>query len=223
MSNPDKLALELYNEIKDDLTEFSENDVKEYCRFLALKAITDDGNSMKLSPSPQLDQIWHYHLISTASYQKTMKILGTMIHHDPRKADDSIEVKECRYKATFKEYLDNFGESFVSRSMWPIFYPGSKRDLERKKKIKELKEFSKNSGEQLAIFVRGLNGKSGVFYLNPDTTIDELKMLMHEEDIFPINPRLVFCGRRLEDDKTLKDYNIINESMIHCTLNLRGC
>ena len=72
-------------------------------------------------------------------------------------------------------------------------------------------------------FVKTLTGKSIVFDLNEQMTVEQLKIDIERLEKIPVEQqRLIYQGKQLEDAQTLGDYNITNEASIHLILRLRG-
>ena len=72
------------------------------------------------------------------------------------------------------------------------------------------------------IYVKTLTSRTLTLYLEEDTLIENLKARIQDSTGVPPNDqRLIYAGKQLEDNKTLKYYNVWNETTIHMVLRLR--
>lgn len=72
-----------------------------------------------LSPSDDIDKLWHYHILDTKSYYTyCIEKYGKIIHHNPT---DSLnqKLRQIRLANTHVKYLDKFG-SFENKHVWNI-------------------------------------------------------------------------------------------------------
>lgn len=91
--------------------------IAEYRRFVAIAAAVDHA----VSPSPDVDQVWHQHLTDTRRYWEDFcpKIFGRVFHHEPSRGGEAERRRlDDQYQATLAAYERLFGEP-PPRSVWP--------------------------------------------------------------------------------------------------------
>lgn len=75
----------------------------------------------------------------------------------------------------------------------------------------------------ISIKVKTLTGKEVEIDIEPHDTIERIKQRVEEkEGIPPIQQRLIYGGKQMNDDKTAREYNIEGGSVLHLVLALRG-
>lgn len=96
-----------------------------YRRFFYLKAVMPQG---KASPSPEVDEFWHQHIINTQQYGSDCEcVAGRFIHHIFLSPDDPAQARELSavwlstvtcYESLFDEpYEETLGTALLER--WP--------------------------------------------------------------------------------------------------------
>jgi hypothetical protein len=97
--------------------EYALRAMLEYKRFMFLICISDHP----LTPSDQVDQVWHLHLLYTHSYWEDFcnKTLGRSVQHGPTKGGSDEKAKFNNwYEATKELYAKTFQKE-QPRDLWP--------------------------------------------------------------------------------------------------------
>lgn len=98
-------------------TEYSLRAILEYKKFMFLLCITHHP----LTPSEQVDQVWHLHLLYTRSYWNDFcrNTLKKEIHHEPTKGGNAEDQKFVNwYEFTKDLYLKVF-KNKPPQDLWP--------------------------------------------------------------------------------------------------------
>lgn len=91
--------------------------VAEYKRFVYL-AMTAGH---EVTPSEQVDQVWHLHLLYTRDYWNTFcpRVLGRPLHHGPTRGGSAQGIK---YRDQYQQTLDSYARVFGQpppQDIWP--------------------------------------------------------------------------------------------------------
>ncbi|GAB3833343.1 glycine-rich domain-containing protein [Hymenobacter jeollabukensis] len=96
---------------------FSLRAVHEYKRFMLLLCVAEH----LLTPSDQIDQVWHLHLLYTRSYWDDFcrDTLGRAIHHGPTRGGSQQQAQFTDWYARTQElYAHTFGHA-PPADLWP--------------------------------------------------------------------------------------------------------
>ena len=99
-------------------TDFTLRAIEEYRRFLYLAAFS----ATPLSPCKVVDQVWHFHILDMANYERAMiGIFGRQLYHRP--SFDTASGPQLRMDAQFQQTIDAYREAFGEEpphEIWPV-------------------------------------------------------------------------------------------------------
>ncbi len=180
----------------------------------AKAAVTDCPTSL----SSKLDMCWHALILETKLYQQfCVDVCKKFIHHTTATADDPIELKKKRI-ANLMAYMVKNG--YPELDVWVWSEDGETFAPPEGKKRKAVAEPARG----MQLFIKSLNGKTITLVVEGSNTIKEVMQMVQDVEKIPVDAqRFIFCGKQLECQRTLADYNIQRESTIHLIQRLSGC
>ncbi|NES24686.1 MAG: hypothetical protein F6K41_38705 [Symploca sp. SIO3E6] len=107
--------------------EYTQRVIEEYKKFAFLAVVAGHP----VTPSDQVDQAWHLHLLYTQSYWEEFcsKVLGTPLHHSPTEGGESEQTKFNNWYTKTLDSYQAFFEQVPPRDIWPPAEVRFSRDL----------------------------------------------------------------------------------------------
>lgn len=168
-----------------------------------MKVLDDDlgvGDSLRYGPGAEVDAVWHSHLLRPSHYAAVCTALTgsrkALLEHDPATAARSDVAQRV---------------ACTARRMQALF--GRQRKCQ-------------HSSSGMQIIIKTLYGTSEALDVRLSDTIMSVKRNVEANIGLPFGElRLIFCGKQLEDNRTLEDYSVKNQAIIHLDLveGRRGC
>ena len=135
------------------------------------------------------------------------------------KEEEEQEIKLEFPQEENKFYSEN--QTVLSSNLWNNILIGYIISKEKESKIVRYK--SSGGAEGMQIYVKTLTGKTITLDVQSSELIEDVKQKIQDrEGIPPEYQALMYAGKRLGNERTLADYNIFKESVIHLILNSRG-
>ncbi|MEM8717718.1 MAG: DUF2207 domain-containing protein [Cyanobacteria bacterium P01_G01_bin.39] len=111
--------------------DYTHKVIKEYKKFIFLAVVAGHV----VTPSEQIDQVWHLHLTYTRSYwdEFCLKVLQQTLHHRPTEGGQSENVKyDDLYRQTLNSYQKFFANS-APQDIWSSPHIRFGKDLDFKR------------------------------------------------------------------------------------------
>lgn len=87
--------------------------IREYKKFVFLALISPEP----VTPSIDIDEVWHAHILHTRAYAKFSTLIGRQLEHDPGMPNARGEF-QGQYRATLRLYGEVFGDE-PPAAFWP--------------------------------------------------------------------------------------------------------
>ncbi len=204
------------------LAPHSGAEIREYARFVALKAHANDLTAAEptVRPSARVDAVWHAHLLLPAYYTDMCNhaLGGALMHHDP--ATEQQPGRDAAYQDTLRLYATVFGAP-PDAVYWPAVVVATAAGTAAGAAAATVDATAK----PFTITVTTLTGVSYSLIVGGNAVVAALKKHVSARTNTPVEQlRLIYGGMQLENDAdTLRSYGMGEGSIVHVVLRLRGC
>ena len=225
----------------------TKQDMFDYRRFLALKAAAEKLHPVAFahchfSPTPEMDEVWHAHILDTRLYQEACAAMDAkdgFVHHDPHGGDD-LDVQQARREFTKQAFIKCYGGLPVSK--WPLTggtavdgdeNPDDDDDDDEGEAnlfggdhdgAEPVAKRPRADNRPFTVFVKTMKGRTLSLDVAKNTTVKDVKALLHAAGEGPPDQlRIVYAGKQLEDERTMDYYDIRPPCTLQMLMRLRGC
>jgi small ubiquitin-related modifier len=180
--------------------------LKAYRRFLILKKVKEDWNAEILSPSAEVDMMWHQHILDVVNYSHDCMLLcGHVIGHNPDgELNDNARAE--RRRVTQAALTEHFGMEAVD-SIPPTVV-----------------ETRRDPTESITIRIRNQRGEETFFAIRLGVRMGTVfHTYARLKDVQAQSLRFLLDGERILDDQTAEMLELTDLDQIDCLAELGGC
>eukprot|EP00529_Nitzschia_sp_RCC80_P031858 CAMPEP_0113480380 /NCGR_PEP_ID=MMETSP0014_2-20120614/21845_1 /TAXON_ID=2857 /ORGANISM="Nitzschia sp." /LENGTH=354 /DNA_ID=CAMNT_0000373807 /DNA_START=14 /DNA_END=1078 /DNA_ORIENTATION=- /assembly_acc=CAM_ASM_000159 len=195
--------------------------LKGYRQFLHLKRHFEDWDATLLSPSDQVDKMWHAHILDINNYLHDCILLcGHVVGHNPDGMIDET-AKASRIKTTRDALIDQFGPENFDETVWL-----TRQELKDKAYEHQDLTPDQNPDPPVRIIVKDQNGMATFFKIKRTTKMAKVFNAyynLRDADIEPTQLRFLLDGEWIDPDDTSESLQLEDDDQIDVILEQCGC
>ncbi len=184
---------------------------RELSRFLVIKAHDGDPDFQHFLPSESVDRAWFALTKKQPKkyYQLCEALCGNIIGHIPPNGDCFFEItqEKVRYEATLTRYLELFGH-VAPENLWPRGFVSATKMAKKNTHAEMMTNDPIPAIVNMQIKIYGAQCNTVTLDVKSNDTISDVKLkILDQEGIPKDQQHFYYEGEKLEDGRTLSDYN----------------